>query len=215
MGSTEQHGPSGLLGIDFLSSLKIADAVSAQTQIVTAPVLPVGMAAHHMGFPGTLSLSPLTYIQMLTELFQSLLKHGFEKIYVINGHGGNIAPLTSAFCQCKQNQEPQAFKLVNWWVLPEVVAYEKEVFADQNGMHATCGEISVTRYTHPEAYAGVAFEKLPARPAAPYWPLNPEELKKHFPEGNIGSQPILSSEVHGKELFTRACDAIRKIVIEN
>lgn len=108
VGSTEQHGPSGLLGIDFLSSLKIADAVSAQTQIVTAPVLPVGMAAHHMGFPGTLSLSPLTYIQMLTELFQSLLKHGFEKIYVINGHGGNIAPLTSAFCQCKQNQEPQA-----------------------------------------------------------------------------------------------------------
>jgi creatinine amidohydrolase len=214
VGSTEQHGPSGILGVDFLSALKLAEAVSAETQIMMAPVIPVGMAVHHMNFPGTITFSPATYLLVLTELFQSLFKHGFEEIFVINGHGGNIAPITSAFSQCKQKEEIQVLKLINWWILPEVTAYEKKVFGDENGFHATCGEISVTRFTHPEAYEDVNFERLPLTTEAPHWPMSPSEFRAHYPAGNMGSQPVLSSADHGEKIFTLATDAIRKMVLK-
>lgn len=213
MGSTEQHGPSGLLGIDFLSALKIAEAVSGMTQVMMAPVLPFGMAVHHMDFAGTITLSPATYLLVLTELFQSLFKHGFTEIFVINGHGGNIAPITSAFSQCKQKEETQILKLINWWIMPEVTAYEKQVFANENGFHATCGEISVTRYTHPEAYQNVNFERLPVTSDAPHWPMSSREFRAHYPAGNMGSQPVLSSAEHGERIFSLATTAIQKIVL--
>lgn len=214
VGSTEQHGPSGILGIDFLTALKVTEAVSAETQIMMAPVIPFGMAVHHMGFPGTITLSPLTYVQMLSELFQGITQHGFQEIYVVNGHGGNIAPITTAFGQCKQKNESHKFKLINWWHLPEVVAYEKEVFGNENGYHATCGEISVTRFTHPEAYKDIAFERLPATPEDTHWPLSPTEFRQHFPLGNMGSQPILSSAAHGEKILNLASLAIQKMVLK-
>lgn len=208
IGSTEQHGPSGILGIDFLSTQKIAEQVSARTGTLLAPALPFGMAQHHMNFPGTMTLSPITYIQTVTELLRSLNQHGFDDMIVINGHGGNIAPVTSAFSQLKPGNEKIKLKLINWWHLPEVTAYEKEVFGDNNGFHATCGEISVTRFTHPEAYENVKFEQLKPTPKNYYWPMGPLEFRETFPEGVMGSQPIYSSKAHGEKIFELAVQSI-------
>lgn len=208
VGSTEQHGPSGLIGIDYLSSEKIAEAVGEKTQTLVAPVLPYGMAVHHMGFPGTMTLSPITYVQVVTELLQSLLKHGFEKIIVINGHGGNIAPITTAFCQAKQNNETADLKLFNWWVLSDVVDYEKIHFKEENGFHATCGEISVTQFTHPKAYENCTHPEYPKTVVRPLWPMSPAQYREHFPDGRMGSNPALSNALHGEALFHRAVSQI-------
>lgn len=208
LGSTEQHGPTGLIGIDYLSAEKIAEAVAEKTNTLVAPVLPFGMAVHHMAFPGTMTLSPLVYVQVVTELLQSLTKHGFEKIVVINGHGGNIAPITTAFCQVKQLDETVDLKLFNWWVLSEVVAYEKIHFKEENGFHATCGEISVTQFTHPEAYKNLIHPDYPKSPDRPLWPMSPTQFRENFPDGRMGSNPALSSSAHGSRLFELAVTQI-------
>ncbi len=213
VGSTEQHGPTGLLGIDFLTAFDISMAVSQKTKTLVGPVLPFGMALHHMAFPGTLTLTPTTYIKVLVELIESLQKHGFKKVWVINGHGGNIAPITTAFCEFLNFDQKMDLQLINWWHLEEVTLYEKEVFADQNGFHATCGEISTTMYTHEEVYKRNPQIKL-QEPGAKKttWPLSPLEFRKHFPDGRMASLPSLANAHHGKIIFDKAVDSIvRKI----
>jgi creatinine amidohydrolase len=216
VGSTEQHGPTGLLGIDFMTSFELALAAGEKTQTLVAPPLPYGMALHHSAFPGTLTLTPKTYVQLVTELIGSLTGQGFSKIVFINGHGGNIAPLTTAFCEFLDDSQSVDLQLINWWHLEEVTDYETEVFGNNNGFHATCGEISVTQYTHDGAYAQLpAVSLTEPGPSKSRWPLSPQEFKKHFPDGRMGSLPSLANAQHGEVIFNRAVDAIAKRLQSN
>lgn len=208
VGSTEQHGPTGLIGIDWMSAWEIAKVVGEKTQTLVAPPLTIGMAVHHMAFPGTMTLSPVTYIQVITEIIQSLGKHGFTDFFFINGHGGNIAPITSAFCQAKQVDETFNLKLINWWHLPEVTEFEAKVYGNENGFHATCGEISVTMHTHPEAYKDIPKMKFKPTPDRPHWPMAPKEYREVFTDGRMGSNPELCSAEHGEKIFKLAVDSI-------
>lgn len=209
VGSTEQHGPNGLIGIDFLTSWEIAKKVGERTQTLVSPPLCFGMAQHHMAFPGTMSLTPLTYIAVLTELFQSLAIHGFREFTVINGHGGNIPSLNAAFSQVLGKDQDLQFKLINWWHLPEVQAYEKEHFGEANGFHATCGEVSVTMHTHSEAYQEVPrHAPFPPTPKEHPWPMSPHQFRKTFSDGRMGSDPSLATAAHGEKIFHIAIDAI-------
>lgn len=208
VGSTEQHGPTGLIGIDYMSSWSIAQVVGDKTKTLVAPPLCFGMAVHHMAFPGTMSLSPATYVLVIKELIQSLAQHGFEKIVFINGHGGNIAPITTAFCEAKQNNETWDLRLINWWHLPEVQTYEESVFKNENGFHATCGEISVTMFTHPEAYKNIPSMTFKPTAERTHWPMSPKEFRRHFPDGRMGSNPALSNAQHGEKIFDIAVKSI-------
>lgn len=210
VGSTEQHGPSGIIGIDYLTSHKISEEVGEKNKILVSPPLAFGMALHHMDFPGTITLTPITYVTVITEIIKSLAQHGFDNIVFINGHGGNIAPITTAFSQYLQLNEKTNLKLINWWHLKEVTQYEDENFKGENGFHATVGEISVTMHTHPNAYSQmkpIDFEPTNERSA---WPLSPVEFRKTFPDGRIGSNPALATPEHGKNIFNIAVNAIAK-----
>jgi len=212
VGSTEQHGPTGLIGTDYTSSWEIAKKVGEKTNTIVAPPLCYGMALHHMAFPGSAALKPSTYLLVVKELVQSFAKTGFDRFFFINGHGGNIPTLQASFSEILDDNPRLRFQLMNWWLLPEVSAYENEVFGDQNGFHATCGEISVTMHCHPEAYKKEhAFDYFPTARKTD-WPLSPERFRETFPDGRMESDPRLSSASHGAEIFTRAVDSIARKV---
>jgi hypothetical protein len=99
IGSNEQHGPTGLLGTDFLCPEIIAHEVSKRSDLLIAPTFNVGMAQHHLGFPGSISLRPSTFIAALTDWTRSLVGHGFERLYFLNGHGGNVSTIEAAFSE--------------------------------------------------------------------------------------------------------------------
>ena len=56
IGSNEQHGPTGLLGTDWMCPEIIAREAQGNADILIAPTFNIGMAQHHLGFPGTISL---------------------------------------------------------------------------------------------------------------------------------------------------------------
>jgi creatinine amidohydrolase len=105
-GSTEIHGPHLGVGNDILSCTRVAEEVAKAMypRALVVNILWVGVAPHNMTapFPGTITLSAETYMRVLTEVVESLLKHGVRRIVFVNGHGGNEAPNITA---CREIRE--------------------------------------------------------------------------------------------------------------
>ncbi|MEZ0391002.1 MAG: creatininase family protein [Pseudobdellovibrionaceae bacterium] len=214
VGSTEQHGPTGLIGTDYLTAWEVAKKVGEKTHTLVASPLCYGMALHHLAFPGSAALKPTTYIQVVKELVQSYARAGFEKFIFINGHGGNIPSLQASFSEILGELPRLRLELFNWWHLKEVTDYEKQVFGEMNGFHATCGEISATMASHPQAFQKThAFDYFPTVKKTD-WPLSPERFRETFPDGRMGSDPRLSTRAHGEEILARAVKSIAEHLLD-
>lgn len=104
VGSNEQHGPNLALNMDIASATEFCRRASAKLQpkVAVAPPVPWGVSFHHMNFPGTITLSSETFIQVLVEVMASLYHHGFERFLIVNGHGGNIPSMNVAIVRAKE-----------------------------------------------------------------------------------------------------------------
>jgi len=209
VGSTEQHGPNGLIGTDWICAQAISRGVGEKTGALVGPTINVGMAQHHLGFTGSMTLRPSTLIAVIHDYVTSLARHGFERFYFINGHGGNIATVRAAFSEIYAtasmrpgtNAPSVRCRLKNWWEGPGVKALSKELFGDREGSHATPSEVSVTHYVHPEA--------IKKRDMAAIGPkgrdfADADDYRRLFPDGRIGSDPSLASPEHGKHFVEAA-----------
>ncbi len=97
VGSTEQHGPAGPLGLDTYVAIALAEDAARQSGCLISPPLWFGDATHHMGFPGTISLQPATLTEVVKDICRSLARHGFKRQVLVNGHKmTNLAPLQAA-----------------------------------------------------------------------------------------------------------------------
>jgi creatinine amidohydrolase len=95
VGSTEQHGPHAPLGTDVLTAEAVADAGVERYagEVVVAPAVPVGVAEEHRQFSGTLWVSEETFRAYVRETVASLAHHGWDRVVLVNGHGGNVGAL--------------------------------------------------------------------------------------------------------------------------
>jgi len=215
IGSTEQHSSFGLLGTDFIIAQEIAREVGERLDIVVAPTIPYGMAQHHMAFKGTITLSPLTLINVVKDIVTSLTEHGFKKIVFINGHGGNLNSMRTSFEILKFENKKGYFEIISWYLLKEVQELEKKLFGDENGLHATPSEISVTQYLRSKAFVDKKKEKDRTNlnlPIKEYLPLSREEFRRFYPDGRMGSSPWLATIEYGRMIFETAVEAITKKV---
>lgn len=220
LGSTEQHGPTGLIGTDSITAEAVARTSGELAGALVGPTLSLGPAQFNLGFPGTVSLRPTTMIQVIIDYVQSLARSGFRNFYFMNGHGGNIAPTWCAIQELHADHslwnEPSAscqFRLRSWWDLAEVNEMRQQLYGAGEGMHATPSEIAMTHHVLPEQ----------RRPDAlpPPLPLSPEFIKFHggdnhrdaishraqFPDGRVGSHSGLARPEHGEALLAAATKA--------
>ncbi len=93
VGSTEQHGPHAPLGTDCLTVEAVASGAAERTDVILAPTIPVGVAAEHRHFAGTLWVEPTVFRDYVGGTIRSLAYHGWDRIVVVNGHGGNVDAL--------------------------------------------------------------------------------------------------------------------------
>jgi creatinine amidohydrolase len=89
VGSTEQHGPHLPLDTDIVNAFEISKRAAENVGALVAPPLYYGISPHWMNFPGTMSIDERTFVAAVTQICNSLTRHGFKKIVILNGHGGN------------------------------------------------------------------------------------------------------------------------------
>ena len=215
IGSTEQHGPTGLIGTDAICAEVIARGVGETTGALVAPTISVGMAQHHLGFAGSMTLRPSTLITVLKDMVESLARHGFERFYFLNGHGGNIATLGAAFSEIyaarsiglASNPAPIKCRLKNWWQNQGVHDLAKELYGDAEGSHATPSEVAITQFAYPEAIKSAPLDPTVA-PRGDF--ADAVDYRRKFPDGRIGSNPALATPEAGRRFYEAAVAAIAK-----
>ncbi len=152
LGSTEFHGEHLPYGSDTFVASHLANALAAKVDgLLVLPTLPFGMSEHYSSFPIALSLSNGALIQVLKDLFKSLLRHGILKLLIINGHDGNISSIDVAARDFRlEHPELKIAVLEAWWetageLLPE------DTFEVWGGLgHAGEGETSINLAINPE-----------------------------------------------------------------
>src|SRR4051812_37169339 len=101
----EQHGRHMPVFTDSLllgEVLRRVKETSVAGRVLFAPLTWLGNSHHHLDFPGTLSATPRVYLDLLRDLAECFLAHGFTRILYVNGHGGNIVPAQQATFELKQ-----------------------------------------------------------------------------------------------------------------
>jgi creatinine amidohydrolase len=211
IGSTEQHGPTGLLGTDFICAEAIAHGIGKEQDALISSTITLGMAEHHRGFPGTISLKPSTLILVVKDYIHSLASHGFNRFFFLNGHGGNIAVLRTAFSEIYTELPQVRCKVGNWWMSSEIFKQVKEWYGNQEGYHATPSEISVTMYIYPEISKHGDLSQPATNDSRIY---SPEDFRKRYPDGRMGSNPALANVDHGRQLYEISVRELGKQYLE-
>jgi creatinine amidohydrolase len=217
IGSTEQHGPTGLIGTDALCADIIARGVGEAADALVAPVISVGMAVHHMAFPGSMTLRPATLMAVVRDYVLSLAEHGFRRFFFINGHGGNVATVRAAFyeihAEAAARRQPGddspdlRLALVNWWEADEVGVLSRALFGAAEGSHATPSEVSVTWHALPHLMKTQALVP-PVAPAGGFH--DARDFRRRYPDGRIGSDPSLARPEHGQRLVDAAVTGLTR-----
>ena len=165
VGATEQHGPTGLIGTDAICAETLAWKAGELADALVGPTLTVGMSEHHMHFPGSISLRPITLVTVIRDVVLSVARHGFRRIFFVNGHGGNTPSLNAAFFEAYA-EAPQLVAggddlrclTGEWWATPSAESLSHELFGDRDGDHASASEVSVAAAAYPDHVKSAEFD---------------------------------------------------------
>jgi len=213
IGSHEQHGPNGLIGTDAICPEIIARTFGDQDSVMIGPTLGIGIAQHHLGFAGSVALRPSTLIAVIRDVVASLTRHGFTRLLLHNGHGGNIATVQAAFAEIygdysfRGEAAPIHLRLGNWFMGRRVMSLTRELYGSSNGQHATANEVALTYHAHPDQVKSVSLSPKVAptgrfRDAADY--------RARFADGRMGSDPSRATPADGGRLLEAAVEDLRE-----
>lgn len=147
IGSTEQHGPAGVLGTDTYVAMGLAEDAAKRAGALVAPPMWYGESSHHMAWP-TLSIRASTLLELVKDVCRSLAHHGFRKIILINGHkGSNLPPLITAAKSLHEEELPNVlFAVVDPLHLGRSIAREAKEAPEHHGGEL---ELSQVWYRYP------------------------------------------------------------------
>jgi len=212
VGSTEQHGRHMAFASDVWQPWEIARQVSDRTGVLVAPPVNYGMSLHHLGFPGSLSLRPHTLSYIIGDLLESAYEHGFRRILILNGHGGNIPSIQAALAEVLHELNGLQVRLGNWWREPAVKAVFDAAFPGEPSGHADAGETSLVMAIRPGA---VHLDRAAFSPDSPEPTfLTRQVFLEQYPHGVIGGDPRHASAEVGRQALAVAVQIYEQIVRE-
>ena len=200
----EQHGHHLPLHTDSMLLGEIVSRVEAKLkdQILVSPLQWLGNSHHHMDFPGTISADPPFYLDLLINQIECFLAHGFRRIILINGHGGNIVPSSQVVFTLRQKHRDRSDLLLlasTYWENGHLDGDSLEL--DQRTMgHACEWETSMMLALRPELVKD--YRQLEPIPEGEAFPTASRgwTMKDRTKIGHIGS-PASASPEKGHHLF--------------
>lgn len=135
IGSTEQHGPVGPLGTDFLIPEYFAKCIDKRTEVLITPTVPFGIATHHIKFAGTIDIGFEGLYTVIKGIVDGLKRHGARKFLFLNGHGGNSVALDKVALEA--NRDGCLCAQIDWWSLAPLLN------PDWKGGHGDGQEVSM------------------------------------------------------------------------
>lgn len=153
LGSVEQHGNHMPLGTDTMLaySLSLAAAESLAGKVAVLPPLWYGFSAHHMRFPGSITLRAETLMAVAEDIVASVVKHGFRRILIVNGHGGNggVIDVLASTLGHRHYGQARVAALTYFQLAREAIAGLRQ--SEPGGMgHACEFETAMIRHIRPE-----------------------------------------------------------------
>ncbi|WP_326834343.1 creatininase family protein [Amycolatopsis rhabdoformis] len=148
IGSTEQHGPAGVLGVDSYVAITLAEDVAERKGVLVAPPIWYGDSSHHGAFPGTITVRPDTLTLLIRDVARSLARHGFTRIILLNGHkGSNLPALNSAVRVLHDEELPEVLFAVADPL--HLARSASPTIKETNEHHAGELELSHVHYRYP------------------------------------------------------------------
>lgn len=210
VGSTEQHGPHDPLATDALLATAVAEAGAADYdgEVVVAPTLPYGVSEEHRAFAGSLWLSPDVFRAAVGDVVESLAAHGWRRVVVVNGHGGNTAALREAGRDLTVPGERYVTSFT-WFDAVDLPGISEEAL--RMG-HAGPVETAALLATHPELVHDDRLEEG-AEGAADRWGewvsgVNLAYGVDEFSENGTVGDPSSATAELGEALLAEATDAL-------
>jgi creatinine amidohydrolase len=151
----EQHGPHLPVEVDSLLgetvALRTARLVAEKEPIVVLPCLWTGISEHHMSFGGTITLDFPTFSAVVTGICRSVVRHGFRRIVLLNGHGGNDNALRVLADELTPKLGVPVVQMTYWYAAAKPIAGILERQTELR--HACEAETSMTMALRPELVA--------------------------------------------------------------
>ena len=187
--SLEQHGRYLPTETDTVLVSEVADAAALAVSerggdVVRAPTLWLGASDHHAGY-FALSVSETTYIQMIVEMVGGIARAGFQRVFLLNGHGGNSAPLRVALSRLRDTAPTALVAAADYWRLASAALAGIRESGPGGMAHAGEAETSLMLHLRPKA----------ARPAQDGMSYEPDrrELPEQFVLDLLSGGPVAAS----------------------
>ena len=193
--STEQHGDHLPVNTDAYQCFTIAQRAAQaidEFPVLVLPAIWTGYSAMHMAYPGTITLKWQTLVDVLTQIASSVHAHGFRKLLILNGHGGNTSIVSGMRGKLSAEDHISSVLVCTWWDIPSVVEVMKSISDSDKGClaHAAEMETSIQLYLQPE---------LVDKDAAKW-------------ARGVYGDPTTATHEKGERLINAAVDAVVKIL---
>jgi len=181
LGCTEQHAYLSL-SVDSILAERLAVEAADPLGVPVFPVFAYGITPYFRAFPGTVTLRVETYMSMVRDILDVLAEQGFERILIVNGHGGN-APAQGMIGEWMADHPGVRVKFHNWWNAPKVWAQVEAI--DSVASHASWMEnFPWTRL----AKIDVPREQKAMTDSEKLRQLDPKSLREYIKDGNFGGR---------------------------
>ena len=179
LGSTEQHAYLSL-SVDSILAERLAAEAAEPLGVPVFPVLTYGITPYFRAFPGTVTLRVETYLSILRDILDAMAEQGFQRILIVNGHGGNT-PAQGLVGEWMADHPGLRIKFHNWWNAPKVWAQVQAI--DPVASHASWMEnFPWTRLAKTE----MPREQKPMSDLDKLRRLDPKSLRDYLNDGNYG-----------------------------
>ena len=226
LGSTEQHGRHLPVGTDHLLVQAIASraclTVHTQVAAIHLPAFWIGFSPYHMSFSGTLTFRASTYVQVLSEICEGIAQHGFRRVLLLNGHGGNLGLASAAIADVRHRNPQVAVVAASYW----------DLAADEINQWRRSGSGGISHGGELETALALAIreELVDLDKATPnitdhssafisddllgggrvFFPTDTADLSS---TGTIGD-PTLASKARGEEILNLVVGAVARFLVE-